>query len=130
MSRYPDKFKGAIALHPSFAGPIKEWDKKLPHWSFFRNEQIKELQESDTLNALVFVHNDDKFETPQTLSFLNSFNDINIIDYSELEAKECTRANVNKKMRLGKGHDIPESNCFTNYIKENKYFIKYLESLF
>ena len=54
----------------------------------------------------------------------------NIIDYSELEAKECTRANVNKKMRLGKGHDIPESNCFTNYIKENKYFIKYLESLF
>ena len=66
----------------------------------------------------------------QNLSFLNSFNDINIIDYSELEAKECTRANVNKKMGLGKGHDIPESSCFTNYIKENKYFIRYLESLF
>ena len=48
----------------------------------------------------------------QNLSFLNSFNDINIIDYSELEATECTRANVNKKMRLGKGHDIPESSCF------------------
>jgi len=130
MSRYPDKFKGAIALHPAFAGPIKEWNKNLPHWGFFRAEQIKELQKSSTLNALVFIHNDDVFETPQTLSFLNSFNDIHIVDYSELEATECTRANVNKKMRLGKGHDIPESSCFTNYIKENKYFIKYLESLF
>ena len=98
MSRYPDRFKGAIALNPAFAGPIKEWDEKLPHWGFFRNDQIKELQKSDTLNALVFIHHDDKFETPQTLSFLNSFNDINIIDYSELKPTSGNWANIDKKM--------------------------------
>ena len=53
ISRYPDKFKGAIAFNPAFAGPKQEWNKELPNWGFFREEQINELQKNNTLNELI-----------------------------------------------------------------------------
>ena len=130
MSRYPDKFKGAIAFNPAFAGPKQEWNKELPNWGFFREEQINQLKKSDTLNALVFVHRNDEFETPETLSFLYNFNEINMIDYSELKATECTWANVNKTMPKEAGHYIPQSNCFTEYENQNEFILNYLESIF
>jgi len=130
MSRYPYNFKGAIAINPAFAGPKQEWNKELPNWGFFREDQINELKKTDTLNALVFVHKNDEFETPATLSFLNKFNAINIVDYSELKATECTWANVNKTMPKEAGHDIPQSSCFVEYEKRNKFILNYLENIF
>ena len=130
ISRYPDKFKGAIAFNPAFAGPKQEWNKELPNWGFFREEEINELQKTNTLNALVFLHNNDEFETPATLSFLNNFNDINLIDYTELKATECNWADVDKKMPMKAGHAIPQSNCFVEYEKRNKFIFNYLENIF
>ena len=130
ISRYPDKFKGAIAFNPAFAGPKQEWNKELPHWGFFREEQINELQKTDTLNALVFLHSNDEFETPATLSFLNNFNDINLINYTELKATECIWADVDKTMPMEAGHDIPQSSCFVEYEKQNKFISNYLDSIF
>ena len=130
MSRYPDKFKGAIAINPAFAGPKRYWNKIHPHWGFFRDEQIKEILQTDTLNALVFVHNDDEFETPRTLSFLNNFNEIEIIDYSELKASECSWADGDGKMPVQAGHDIPQSSCFVEYEKRNKFIFSYLDNIF
>ena len=130
ISRYPDKFKGAIAFNPAFAGPKKEWNKELPNWAFFREEQINELQKTDTLNALVFLHSNDEFETPATLSFLNNFNDINLIDYTELKATECIWADVDKTMPMEAGHSIPQSSCFVEYEKRNKFIFNYLENIF
>ena len=130
ISRFPDKFKGAIAFNPAFAGPKQEWNKELPHWGFFREEQINELQKTDTLNALVFVHSNDEFETPETLSFLNNFNDINLIDYTELKATECIWADLDETMPVEAGHAIPQSSCFTNWEKKNNFIIDYLNNLY
>ena len=130
ISRYPDKFKGAIAFNPAFAGPKQEWNKELPNWGFFREEQINELQKTNTLNALVFLHSNDEFETPSTLSFLNNFNDIKLINYTELKANNCTWADVDKAMPEEAGHAIPQSSCFVEYEKQNKFISNYLYSIF
>ena len=53
-----------------------------------------------------------------------------MIDYSELKATECTWANVNKTMPKEAGHDIPQSNCFTEYENQNQFILNYLESIF
>jgi len=130
ISRFPDKFKGAIVINPAFAGPKIEWKKKFPEWEFFREQQIDIFKQTDALKAVLFAHSNDAFEDPQTLSFFKSFNNLEFIDYSELKPTSCNWADIDKKMSLEKGHSIPQSSCFTNFIKENKYFIKYLESLF
>ena len=130
ISRFPEKFKGAIVINPAFAGPKIEWNKRFPEWGFFRDQQIDIFKQKDSLNALLFAHSNDSFETPQTLSFFKLFNNIEFIDYSALKPTSCNWADIDKKMSIENGHAIPQSSCFTNYIKENKYFIKYLESLF
>lgn len=130
ISRYPDKFKGAIAFNPAFAGPKQEWNKEFPNWGFFRKEQINELKKTDTLNSLVFLHSNDEFETPETLSFLKDFNDINIIDYTDLKATECIWADNGKFMHMEDGHAIPESSCFTEFEKKNKFILNYLTKIY
>lgn len=130
ISRFPEKFKGAIALNPAFAGPKIEWQKELPAWGFFREQQIDIFKQSDTLNAILFAHANDAFEDPQTLSFFKSFNNLEFIDYSELKPTSCNWADIEEKMPMEKGHSIPQSSCFTNFIKQNKYFMNYLKELF
>ena len=76
------------------------------------------------------LHNDDEFETPRTLSFLNNFNEIEIIDYSELKASECSWADGDGKMPVEAGHDILQSSCFVNYEKQNKFISNYLNNIF
>ena len=88
------------------------------------------FKESESLNALVFSHSKDLFEDPETLSFLKKFNDINFIDYSEVDPTSCTWIDVDKKMPAHKGHDIPTLECFTEYVEKNNYIINYLESIF
>ena len=130
QSRFPNKFRGAIAFNPAFAGPKKEWQKKYPEWGAFRDHQIKIIGQSDSLRALLFAHKDDIFEDPETLSFFKSFTDLKFIDYSKLKPTSCTWADVDEKMQKNKGHNIPQSNCFTKHIKQNNYLINYLEELF
>ena len=129
-SRFPDKIKGVIAINPAFAGPKKEWQKKYPEWGAFRKLQVNILNQSNSLNAILFAHNKDVFEDPDTLSFFKNFKDLQLIDYSELKPTSCNWADVNKKMESNKGHDIPQSSCFTKFIDKKNYFINYLESIF
>ena len=128
ISKFPDKFKGAIAINPAFAGHKIDWERD-PEWGFVRDQQIDIFKQKDSLKALLFAHSNDVFETPQTLSFFKLFNNIEFIDYSELKPTSCNWADIDKKMSIENGHVIPQSSCFTNFVKENKYFIKYLESL-
>ena len=37
---------------------------------------------------------------------------------------------VNKKMESNKGHNIPQSTCFTKFFDKNNYIINYLENIF
>ena len=129
-SRFPDKIKGVIAINPAFAGPKNEWQKKYPEWGAFRKLQVNILNQSNSLNAILFAHSKDVFEDPDTLSFFKNFKDLQLIDYSELKPTSCNWADVNKKMKSNKGHDIPQSSCFTKFIDKKNYFINYLESIF
>ena len=81
QSRFPEKFKGAIAMNPAFAGPKKEWQKKYPEWGAFREHLVNIFNQSDYLNALLFAHANDVFEDPETLSFFKKFKGLQFIDY-------------------------------------------------
>ena len=129
QSKHPDKILGTIAFNPAFAGPKNEWQKKFPEWGAFRELQINELNKANTINAIVFAHKDDVFEDPQTLSFFAKFKGMEFIDYSELKPTKCTWADVDKKMPSNKGHNIPQSKCFTKYLEEKNYLISFLENI-
>ena len=129
QSRYPEKIIGTIAFNPAFAGPKKEWQKKYPEWGAFRDDSINKLNKADKINAIVFAHKDDTFEDPKTLSFFENFKDLNLIDYSEIKPTSCTWADVNEKMTADKGHNIPQSKCFTKYLESKNYLISFLENI-
>ena len=129
QSKHPNKILGTIAFNPAFAGPKNEWQKKFPEWGAFRELQINELNKANTINAIVFAHKDDVFEDPQTLSFFANFKGMEFIDYSELKPTKCTWADVDKKMPSNKGHNIPQSKCFTKYLEEKNYLISFLENI-
>ena len=88
------------------------------------------IRDRDTINAIVFAHKDDTFEDPKTLSFFENFKDLNLIDYSELKPTTCTYAwDGDKKMSSDKGHNIPQSKCFTKYLDDKNYLISFLENI-
>ncbi|MFL2892219.1 MAG: hypothetical protein ACJZ8F_01955 [Candidatus Pelagibacter sp.] len=129
QSRHPEKIIGTIAFNPAFAGPKKEWQKKYPEWGAFREDSINKFNKADTINAVVFAHEDDIFEDPKTLSFFENFKNLNLIDYSELKPTKCTWADGNEKMQSNKGHNIPQSKCFTKYLEDKNYLISFLENI-
>ena len=129
QSRYPEKIIGTIAFNPAFAGPKKEWQKKYPEWGAFREDSINKFNKADRINAVVFAHQDDIFEDPQTLSFFQNFKDLELIDYSELKPTTCTWADGDKKMTSDKGHNIPQSKCFTKYLEDKNYLISFLKNI-
>ena len=129
QSRHPEKIIGTIAFNPAFAGPKKEWQKKYPEWGAFREDSVNEFNKADKINAIVFAHKDDIFEDPKTLSFFKNFKDFNLIDYSELKPTSCTWADGNEKMTANKGHNIPQSKCFTKYLEDKNYLISFLENI-
>ena len=129
QSRFPHKIKGVIAFNPAFAGPKNEWQKQYPEWGSFRENQVNIFNQSDSLNAILFAHDKDVFEDPETLSFFKKFQGLQFIDYSEVKPTTCSWADVNKKMESNKGHNIPQSTCFTKFIDKNNYLINYLENI-
>ena len=129
QSRHPEKIIGTIAFNPAFAGPKKEWQKKYPEWGAFRDDSINKLNKADKINAIVFVHKDDVFEDPKTLSFFANFKGMRLIDYSEIKPTSCTWADVNEKMTPDKGHNIPQSKCFTKYLEDKNYLTTFLENI-
>ena len=130
QSRFPDKIKGTIALNPAFAGWKQEWQDEYPEWGAFRENEINIIKESNNLKAILFSHNNDKFEDPETLSFFKDFNKLQFIDYSEIDPTSCYWPDVDKKMKKNDGHSLDQTKCFEKYIEKNNYFIKFLEDLF
>ena len=129
QSRYPEKIKGTIAFNPAFAGPKFEWQKKFPEWGAFRGQQVEIFNKANSLNAILFAHDKDVFEDTNTLSFFKKFKGLKFIDYTILKPTSCKWANVDSNMGPGKGHNIPQSRCFTNFIKEKNYLIDFLENI-
>ena len=129
QSKYSDKIKGTIAINPAAFGKKSIWKKKYPEWGFFRKSNFDELKKSQSINSIIFVHNKDKFETPETLSFFEDIKGVNFINYSELKPTNCKWADADHNMGPADGHDIPQSICFTKFINKNDYLIKFLERI-
>ena len=129
QSRFPEKIIGTIAFNPAFAGPKREWQKKYPEWGAFREDSVNKFKKANTINAIIFAHKDDIFEDPKTLSFFENFKNLSLIDYSELKPTKCNWADVNEKMTADKGHNIPQSKCFTKYLEDKNYLISFLENI-
>ncbi|WP_440937758.1 hypothetical protein [Candidatus Pelagibacter sp.] len=129
QSKYPDKIKGVIAINPAAFGKKIIWNKKYPEWGFFRKTNFDYLKKSKSLNSIIFTHNKDKFETPETLSFFRDIKGVNFIDYSELKPANCKWADAMHNMGAADGHEIPQSSCFTRFIEKNNYLIKFLEEI-
>lgn len=65
-----DRFNGAIAFAPSFAGPRDEIDV-YPRWRReARPRQIAHMKTAGRLDALVFAYERDRFNRPEELRFL------------------------------------------------------------
>ena len=98
-------------------------------YGYHTYDSINKLNKADKINAIVFAHKDDVFEDPRTLSFFANFKGMRLIDYSELKPTKCNWADVNEKMTSDKGHNIPQSKCFTKYLEEKNYLISFLENI-
>ena len=129
QSKYPDKIKGTIAINPAAFGKKTIWNKKYPEWGFFRKTNFDDLKKSNSINSIIFTHNKDKYETPETLSFFRDIKGVKFIDYSELKPTNCKWADANHNMGPSDGHDVPQSICFTNFIEKNNHLIKFLEQI-
>lgn len=113
-SRFPEKITGAIAFNPAFADKVKN-RKKYPFLEEIRKHEIKILKSQNRLNALVFSDDKDKFETPESLSFLIELKDLKLID---LTNSSCH-----------KGHEAVKEKCFEPFVKKNNYISDYLKNI-
>ena len=56
-------------------------------------------------------------------------NEINLINYTDLKANECYWADIDKFMTIEAGHEIPQSSCFLEYEKQNKFIYNYFKKV-
>ena len=110
MSKVDNKFNSAIVFAPACCGPRHEISK-YPKWrKEIRPKQVKEIESANSIKALVFAYDDDKFNRSKELMFLKkkSPDTVNLVGY-----------------KCGEGHNTYRKDC---RIEETKKMIKkYIE---
>ena len=120
-SQFPSEIDGVIALSPARSGKYVKSLKKDDVWQAWkdhRNLKISWIKLNQLENILVYSHDLDDFENPESLSFLISLDSINFID---LTGNECTQGK--------KGHYITNTKCWNESEEIKDQIIEYLESL-
>ena len=124
-SNFPSEIKGVIAFNPArsgnYARDLKK-DKVSRGWKMWRDYKISLIKLEKLGKVLVYSHNKDSFETPETLSFLSNSKAVQFIDLSDTSCKG--------KVKFNKYHGIPSTKCFADKEPKNKYIVKYLEEIF
>ena len=124
-SNFPSEINGVIAFNPArsskYARELKK-DKVWRGWKIWRDYKISLIKLEKLGKVLVYSHNKDNYETPETLSFLSNLKAVQFIDLSDTSCKG--------KAKFGKYHGIPSTKCFADKEPKNKYIIKYLEEIF
>ena len=124
-SNFPSEINGVIAFNPArsskYARELKK-DKVWRGWKIWRNYKISLIKLEKLGKVLVYSHNKDNYETPETLSFLSNLKAVQFIDLSDTSCKG--------KAKFGKYHGIPSTKCFADKEPKNKYIVKYLEEIF
>ena len=100
---YPEKFNGLIAFAPSFAGKRRE-EKRYPWWrKIIRPEQVEMIIRPNTVRKLVFAYEDDLFNRPAELAFIEQA----FPETATVISQDC-----------GKGHDTHKSDCASDQTLE------------
>ena len=124
-SNFPSEINGVIAFNPARSGKYAKELKKNKvwrGWKIWRDYKISLIKLEKLGKVLVYSHNKDGFETPETLSFLSNSKAVQFIDLSDTSCKG--------EAKFGKYHGIPSTKCFADKEPKNKYIIKYLEEIF
>jgi len=124
-SNFPSEINGVIAFNPARSGKYARKLKKNEvgrGWTNWRNYKISLIKLEKLGKVLVYSHNKDSFETPETLSFLSNSKAVQFIDLSDTSCKG--------KVKFNKYHGIPSTKCFADKEPKNKYIVKYLEEIF
>lgn len=79
-ARNPEIANSVIAFAPAFAG---QRGSRKPGWQALQEKYVAELQTAPRLDALVFAFENDAFETPETLKFLNSIPGVSVVALSD-----------------------------------------------
>ena len=119
-SYYPEIVKGAIAFNPAFAGKLVT--NKDEFWSAVRIREIEKMKLSNSSNILVYGHNQDAYETPDTLTFLSRLDNIKLVDLSSTLCEG--------EMMTGGDHGIPLNKCFAVQEKKDRNISNYLLEIF
>jgi len=124
-SNFPSEINGVVAFHPARSGKYAQALKKnkvFRGWKIWRNYKISLIKLEKLGKVLVYSHNQDSYETPETLSFLSNSKAVQFIDLSDTSCKG--------KAKFGKYHGITSTKCFADKEPKNKYITKYLEEIF
>jgi len=124
-SNFPSKINGVIAFNPAksgnYARELKK-DKVWRGWKIWRDYKISLIKLEKLGKVLVYSHDKDSFETPETLSFLSNSKAVQFIDLSDTSCKG--------KAKFSKYHGITLTKCFADKEPKSKYIVKYLEEIF
>jgi len=124
-SNFPSEINGVIAFNPArsgkYARELKK-DKVWRGWKVWRNYKISLIKLEKLGKVLVYSHNKDSYETPETLSFLSNSKAVQFINLSDTSCKG--------KVTFGGYHGITSTKCFADKEPKSKYIVKYLEEIF
>jgi len=121
-SNFPAEIDGVIAFHPARSGKFAGTKKPHKGWINWRNYKISMIKVEQLENVLVFSHEKDKYENPETSKFLSDSENVRFVDVSDTNCK--------KKLKTGGWHGITLTKCFADKDLKRKEIIKYLEKLF
>ena len=122
-SQFPSEIDGVIALSPARSGDyVKSLEKNdvWQSWKDHRDLKISWIKLDKLENILVYSHDQDDFETPESLSFLISLESVNFFD---LSSSECLKGKDED------GHYITETKCWNESKETKNQIVEYLESL-
>ena len=124
-SNFPSEINGVIAFNPARSGKYARELKKgkvFRGWKIWRNYKISLIKLEKLGKVLVYSHNKDSYETPETLSFLSNSKAVQFINLSDTSCKG--------KVTFGGYHATTSTKCFADNEPKNKYIVKYLEEIF
>ena len=118
----PYDIDGVIAFHPGRSGKFAK--EKKPHrgWINWRNYKISLIKVEQLENVLVYGHDKDDHENPQTSKFLSNSSYVKFLNVSDTNCK--------KKIKTGGWHGITLTKCFADEDPRSKEIIKYLNKIF
>ena len=121
-SKYSSDINGVIAFHPARSGKFAKQKKPHKGWINWRNYKISLINVEQLENVLVYSHDKDDHENPQTSKFLSNSSYVKFLNVSDTNCK--------KKIKTGGWHGITLTKCFADDDPRSEEIIKYLNKIY